>query len=61
MESAQHPGLRILGTDFDVGTCHEQLGLAHQALDALLQLGIPFPVLETLVGQDAFDRLLLRD
>ena len=28
---------------------------------ALLQLGIPFPVLEALVGQDSFDRLLLRD
>ena len=55
MESAQHPGLRILGTDFDVGPCHEQFGLAYQALNALLQLGMPFPILEALVGQNAFD------
>ena len=61
VESAQHSGLGILGTDFDVGSCHEQFGLTHQALNALLQLGIPFPVLEALVGQDSFDRLLLRD
>lgn len=61
MESAQHPSLRILGTGFDGGTCHEQLGLAHQTLNALLQLGIALPVLEALVRQDAFDGLLLRD
>ena len=61
VKPAKHPGLRILGTDFDVAACHEQLGLAHQALNALLQLGIPLPVLEALVGQDALDRLLLGD
>jgi hypothetical protein len=60
VKSAQHPGLRIFGTDFD-RLPHEQLGLAHQALNALLQFGIPFPVLEAFVGQDAFDRLLLGD
>ncbi len=61
MKSPHHPGLRILSANLDVGSCHHQLGLAHQTLDALLQFSITFPVLEALVGQNTLDRLLLGD
>ena len=61
LKSAQHPGPGILGTDFDIGTRHEQLGLAHQTLSESPQVGKPLLVLMTLVVQNSFHSFALGD
>ena len=51
----------IFGADLDIAAGDQQLGLAQQRADQVLELVVAVAVLEALVGQDALDGLLLGD